>query len=118
MNQNLKQVLEKYNWLHDSFIHDVKYYYKKNKIELVFKLFQSVNQNDKSFYIKIIFSNIYQFNFKENYSDYIDCVYLKKIIIDKEKLFDNEKWFCFATGEKEPLISIISKKIDFEIFNS
>lgn len=114
MNQNLKQVLEKYNWLHDSFIQNVKYYYKKNKIELVFKLFQ----NDKNFYMKIIFTNIYEFNFKENYSDYIDCVYLKKIIIEKEKLFKNEKWFCFATGEKEPLISIICKKLDFEIFNN
>ncbi len=113
---SLTSFMNYYHLFHDSYISDVKYEFKKNQIELYFDIFWSGKPTLKDngvfetnkVKLKMIFKSIYQYNYKENYMDYIDEAYLKIINIS------NEEYFCFATDKEEPLISIVCKTIEYE----
>ena len=113
---NLTSFMDYYHWFHDSYITDVKYEFKKNQIELYIDIFWSGNPTlkDDGTYetnktkLKMVCKGIYQYNYKENYIDYIDESYLKIININ------NEEYICFATDKEEPLISIVCKIIEYE----
>ncbi len=113
---NLTSFMDYYHWFHDSNITDVKYEYLKNQIELYIDVFWSgdpILKDDGSYEtnktkLKIVCKDIYQYNYKENYLDYIDDAYLKFLNIDKEE------YICFATDKEEPLISVVCKSIEYE----
>lgn len=113
---NKKSFMEYYHYFHDSSITDLIYNYKDCSIELYVSVFWSGEpkiKDDGKYEInkknlKIIFKDVYQFKFKEVYQDYIDDAYLKYIILDKDE------YICFATDPEEPLISIVSKTMEYE----
>lgn len=112
---NLKSFMDYYHWFHDSYITDVKYEFLKKQIELYFDIFWSgdpILKDDENYEtnktkLKIC-KSIYQYNYKENYINYIDEAYLKFININKKE------YVCFATDKEEPLISVICKSIEYE----
>lgn len=113
---NLSSFMDYYHWFHDSSIKDVKYYYKEDKIELYIDVYWSGEPTIKEdgTYItnrtklKMVCHKIYQYRYKETYTDYIDDAYLKYIIINKEE------YICFATDKEEPLISVVCESIEYE----
>ncbi len=117
---NLISFMDYYHWFHDSYISDVKYEFKKNNIDIYMDVYWSGNPilKDDGTYetnktkLKILCENIYSYNFKEIYTDYIDEAYLKFITISKEE------YICFATDKKEPLISVVCKSIKYEKLKS
>lgn len=117
---NLTEFMDYYHWFHDSKILDVKYYFKKTKIELYLDVFWSgkpILKNDGTYetnktVVKMICNDIYQYNFKETYLNDIDDAYLKYIMINEEE------YICFATDKEEPLISIVCRSIEYEEVNN
>lgn len=117
---NLISFMDYYHWFHDSYIIDVKYEFKKGQIELYFDIYWSgiptlkdvgnYETNRKN--LKMVCKGIYQYNYKENYTDYIDISYLKFIKINKEE------YICFATSKEEPLITVACKSIEYEELKS
>lgn len=115
----LSSFMNYYHWFHDSYITEVKYDYKKGRIELFLAIFWSGEAflKDDGTYetnktkLKMICDNVYQYNYKKTCADYIDEAYLKCILINKEE------YFCFATDEEKPLISVICESIEYEELN-
>ncbi len=113
---NLTSFMDYYHWFHDSYITDVKYEFKKDQIELYFNIYWSGDPTlkDDGTYetnrteLKMVCKGIYQYDYKENYTDYIDDAYLKFIKINKEE------YICFAMDKEEPLISVVCKSIEYK----
>ncbi len=116
---NLEEFLDYYHGCHDSYIKDVKYEFLKDKVEFFIDVFWSGNPTikDDGTYetnrkkMHMVCSNVVQYNYKENYSDSIDDVYLNYLRIK------NKEYICFATDKEKPLISVVCENIWYEEFS-
>lgn len=118
--ENIEEFLDYYHGFHDSSIRDVKFNYKKGSIEIFINVFWSGEPSLKAdgtyethrTKMRMLCNNIIQYNYKENYTDYIDDAYLRFLIIDKKE------YICFATDKEKPLISIVCENIEYEEMES
>ena len=115
--ENLKEFMDYYHYLHDSFIEKINYDVSDSKIEILIDVGWSgelIVKNSKTYSnktkLKMVFNNIETFNIKDYFLvDYINKAYIKYVKLD------NTEYICFATDEKEPLIYIVCDYIEYKI---
>lgn len=108
--------MDYYHCFHDSYIANVIYDFRNSRLELFIDIWWSGNpliKEDGTYEtnkvkLKLVCTNIQQYNFKEKFSDYIEEAYLKYITIN------NKQYLCFATDNENPLISIVCDSIEYE----
>lgn len=114
--ENIDEFMSFYHDFHDSYINDIKYDYKSSEVELLIDVFWSGKPslkedgtyNTNKTKIKMICTNVYQYKYKERFPDYIEGAYLKYIKIE------GIDYICFATDNKDPLVSIVCEEIKYE----
>ncbi len=114
--ENLISFKDNYHDFHDSYVKDVIYDFKKSHVDILLEVWW-VGERIKKEYgtyepnkirMRLSCNNVFQYNFKEIFSDYIDEAFLKYV-----KIKDKE-YICFATDNKEPLISVICENMEYE----
>ena len=117
--ENIKDFLEKYHYLHDSYILNIDYDFNKSQIEILFDVFWSGKPTLKldgtyetnKIKLKVLCKDIKQYNYKDIYDDFISEAYLKYVKLE------NEEYLCLATDKDTPEISVVCKEIEYEEIN-
>ena len=114
--ENLKEFMDYYHDLHDSFIEEINYDVSDSKIEILIDVGWSgelIVKNSKTYNnktkLKITLNNIETFNIKDYFLvDYINKAYIKYVKLE------NNEYICFATDENNPLIYVVCDYIEYK----
>ena len=117
IKDNIDSFLEYYHNFHDSYISSINYDVYNEILELNIDVTWSGEAKLKSdntyetnkTKLRLLFTEIEDVSIEKVYSyEYIDKVYLKSIKLD------NNEYLCFADKENNPIIYVVSKRIEYE----